>query len=88
MNNQKLSKFWKKVIKCDHKWSPRYNSDIACFTLGCFATEKHCLKCGVYEYYCQCGDVGSGLSGWSDKRWKNFYKNKNDPGIFPNIEQY
>jgi hypothetical protein len=83
-----MSKFWKKVIECEHEWSPNYNPYVYCTTLGCYAWENHCLKCGVYEFGCKCGDSGSGQSGWSNKRWVNFRRKTFEPGRYPNIEHY
>lgn len=71
-----MSKFWNKVSKCEHKnISPNYYPLIRCGTPYCNAEEIHCLDCGVYISDCQCGS-NIGLSGWSHRRWINFFRNK------------
>lgn len=69
-----MQNFWDKVYSCEHEWSPNYNPFIHCSTPMCNARERHCVKCGVYEYECQCGDLGYGFSGWPSKRWNNWIR--------------
>ena len=72
MNN----KFWHVVEKCDHKnLSPNYCEHIYCETPYCSGIEEHCLDCGIYLSDCGCHS-NQGISGWSNKRWLNFYRKK------------
>lgn len=69
-------KFWDKVDQCKHEnLSYYYNSDITCTTPYCSAREDHCLDCGVYISECQC-QSSSGMSGWSNQRWRSYWKKK------------
>ena len=66
---------WEKAEKCEHKnVYPNYHVLLPC-TCG-KATEYHCKDCGVFFSYCGCHEQ-DGMSGWSAKQWKNFYKKKN-----------
>ena len=63
--------FWNNVSHCKHdNLSPDYLVLIYCGTPYCGGQEEHCLDCGVYISSCGCG-CNRGLSGWSNKRWKN-----------------
>ena len=67
-----MSKFWDKVENCAHDSYPHYGVVLGC---ECGAYEYHCCKCGVYYTDCRCGEQ-YGLSGWSYKRWRSYYKRK------------
>lgn len=68
--------FWDRVANCPHKHlSNHYGPSIHCDTYDCSGMEFHCLDCGVYISECQCGS-NNGMSGWSQKRWKNYAKKK------------
>lgn len=68
--------FWDRVEKCKHEdLSPDYSEFVACPTPYCSGSETHCLDCGVYISDCGCHS-SSGLSGWSQKRWKTHRKKK------------
>lgn len=66
----KLSKFWKKVILCNHEFYGDYAGYIYCETPYCEGYELHCKKCNAYISKCDCGYC-NGVSGWSEKRWIN-----------------
>ena len=71
-----MDEFWDKVIKCEHKnLSPEYFAPIYCSTPYCNGEEYHCLDCGVYISDCLCR-CNQGMSGWSHKRWKNYWSKK------------
>jgi hypothetical protein len=62
------SKFWKKVLKCEHEHlSEDYCEIFRCGTPYCSGDEVHCLDCGVYISECGCG-FENGMSGWSRNR--------------------
>jgi hypothetical protein len=67
--------FYTKVDNCEHEFSKNYSIFIHCSTPYCVGYEYHCIKCGVYISECSCG-VNNGMSGWSDKRWKQFNQKK------------
>jgi hypothetical protein len=72
----KTETFWDRVEKCNHEYSPNYYYWIGCTTPYCDGGgEQHCLKCGVYIYSCQCR-CEYGMSGWSHKRWKTYWKKR------------
>lgn len=73
----KLDKYWNKVGRCKHEWSPNYSEYAGtCQTEYCGSINVcHCLKCGVYESDCACHS-NSGFSGWSPKRHDTEYKKK------------
>lgn len=70
-----METFWKKVHKCKHEPTSNYLKYIYCDTPYCSCHEWHCRKCGVYISECGCG-CNNGMSGWSEKRWKNYNKKK------------
>ena len=65
---KELSKFWDKVLKCEHKnLDPNYYEHVSCGTPYCSGHETHCLDCGVYISECGCG-FNNGMSGWPYRR--------------------
>jgi len=72
------SKFWKNVIKCQHKnLSPVYYEGIHCETPYCSGWETHCLDCGVFITKCGCG-YNNSMSGWSERRHRIEANKKNE----------
>ena len=72
-------KFWDRVSRCSHKnLSGNYMASLSCSMInqGCSGPiEEHCLDCGVYIAEDPCGEH-AGMSGWSDARWKMYWKNR------------
>lgn len=75
----RVSKFWDKVLKCEHKnLYPDYYEGWSCSGaghVGCMASEYHCKDCGVYFSECGC-HTDEGMSGWPWRRWRNLWKKK------------
>jgi len=71
-----MNKFWENVLQCKHKnLYPDFYEDIFCSTPYCSGYEIHCKDCGAFISECDCLS-NSGISGWSNKRWKIFNNKK------------
>jgi hypothetical protein len=70
-----MNKFWTRVENCKHEKADYTSSCISCGTPYCDAHEEFCPECRVFILKCQCGFC-SGMSGWSEMRWRRYRRKK------------
>lgn len=70
-----MSKFWDKVLECDHKNFTTHYPYVSCSTPYCSAQEVHCKDCGVFIESCGCMS-NNGMSGWSRSRHRAHERKK------------
>lgn len=75
MNKIATTKFWTRAMKCSHKNFTSYYYRFHCGTPFCSGIESHCKDCGAFIASCLCGE-GSGVSGWSYRRWRKREQNR------------